>query len=116
MFKISNELLEKTNIYYGSRLNLPNEETLKASIDIFKLITSLNEHDTLIVVITGGGSSLLCMPEENITLTDVITLSKLLGESGASIIEMNIVRRAIDILKGGGIAMHSTAKNVSKSI
>lgn len=101
-----------TSVYYGTRSNIPNEETLKASSHIYQLITSLGNRDSLIVVITGGGSALLCLPEGNITMEDIIELSSLLSSAGASIEELNTVRRHMDILKGGGMAVLSNAKNV----
>lgn len=112
LFKIPLEFSNLTSVYYGSRSNIPNEETVKASGEIYRLITSLGNRDSLIVVITGGGSALLCLPAGDVTLGDIVDVTSSLSAAGASINELNIVRRQLDVLKGGGMALLSNAHNV----
>jgi glycerate 2-kinase len=61
--------------------------------------------DTLIInLISGGGSSLICMPVNGITLADKQETTRLLLESGAAIAEINCVRKHISEVKGGNLA------------
>jgi len=54
--------------------------------------------------ISGGTSSLLCLPEDGMTLEEILKIEKTLLLSGAPIKEINIVRMALSKLRGGGIA------------
>ena len=52
----------------------------------------------------GGGSALLSLPVPPLTLQDLITTTKSLAKAGADIVELNTVRKHLEILKGGGLA------------
>ncbi|XP_046818998.1 glycerate kinase-like [Vespa crabro] len=88
----------------GTVHNQPDNRSLKTTHDIIDLVESLTETDTLIVLVSGGGSALLYMPRPTIDSEDKIRLCKELQNSGADIKEVNVVRRKLSMVKGGGLA------------
>jgi glycerate 2-kinase len=68
------------------------------------LAAGLGVDDLLILLLSGGGSALLPLPAEGLRLVDKIRTTGLLLRSGASIGEINTVRRHLSRLKGGGLA------------
>ena len=71
---------------------------------ILDSIQALDEDDFVIVIITGGGSSLLPHPIQGISLAEKIELISDLSKAGADIVEINNVRRQLSLVKGGGLA------------
>mgnify|MGYP003878370435 FL=1 len=92
---------------------IPDVNSLKAGYEAFKLFKRIGENDLLIVLISGGGSALLVYPADNISLEDLIKTNDLLIKSGASIHEINIVRKHISRIKGGGIVKQCKGKILS---
>ncbi|CAH1174213.1 unnamed protein product [Phaedon cochleariae] len=88
----------------GARNNLPDEDAMRAANMIKDLAVSLTEEDLLIVLISGGGSALLPLPLPPITLEEKHDLIKTLAKKGATINEVNAVRKRLSLLKGGGLA------------
>ena len=80
---------------------VPDEAGLKAAARIADMVRGLTEDDLVIALISGGGSALLAAPAPDVTLDDKRLLSAALLKSGASISEMNCVRRHLSSLKGG---------------
>ena len=87
----------------------PNEQSLAAAQACFDLLDKANaEHARVIFLISGGGSAMIEWPiSEDITIADLRTASKALVNSGASIGEINAVRRAFSGVKGGRLAAHA---------
>jgi hydroxypyruvate reductase len=83
---------------------VPDAAGREAAQRILELATGLGEHDLLICLISGGGSALLALPAEGLTLEDKQAVSKALLKSGADIAEMNCVRKHLSALKGGRLA------------
>ncbi len=79
---------------------IPDENGLKAARLAFDLVRGLSEGDILLVLISGGGSALLPAPD-GITLRDKMFVTDLLLKSGATIQEINCVRKHLSFLKGG---------------
>jgi hydroxypyruvate reductase len=77
------------------------EQAAKRMLD---MVSGLGADDTVLCLISGGGSSLLPLPLEGITLEDKQAVSRALLASGASIGEMNCVRRHLSAIKGGRLA------------
>jgi len=67
--------------------------------------TTLTERDLVIVLVSGGGSSILCAPVSGLSLEDKIGTTRLLLASGATINEVNCVRKHLSAVKGGRLAM-----------
>ncbi|KAH0560273.1 hypothetical protein KQX54_003027 [Cotesia glomerata] len=84
--------------------NEPDNDTVSVTRDIIELVKSLNETDTLIVLISGGGSALLSMPKPPVTLDEKLNISRKLFNSGADIKEVNLVRQKLSVVKAGGLA------------
>ena len=80
---------------------VPDEAGLVASRRIAAMVTGLTADDLVIALISGGGSSLLVAPAPGLTLADKRAVNAALLVSGATINEMNCVRRHLSALKGG---------------
>ena len=87
---------------------VPDEAGLKAATRIRHLVQNLTADDLVIALVSGGGSSLLVAPLPGLTLADKQRVNTALLASGASIAEMNCVRRHLSAVKGGrlGAACH----------
>lgn len=92
---------------------IPNRAGLQAAKQITALVGSLTAHDLLIVLLSGGASSLLPAPVAGLTLADKQRTTDLLLRSGASINEINAVRKHLSQLKGGGLARCTKATIVT---
>ncbi|NXI29960.1 GLCTK kinase, partial [Sterrhoptilus dennistouni] len=95
----------KIQVIEGAKNNLPDEEALKGAAAILELAKGLTADDLLLVLISGrGGSALLPAPIPPIILKEKEKLTKMLASRGAAIQELNIVRKTLSMLKGGGLA------------
>ncbi|HMC16027.1 MAG TPA: glycerate kinase [Albitalea sp.] len=83
---------------------VPDEAGLHATERIRRLVNGLSADDLVIALISGGGSSLLVAPGQGLTLADKQAVNTALLECGASISEMNCVRRHLSATKGGRLA------------
>ncbi|EJF91724.1 hypothetical protein MEG_01778 [Bartonella tamiae Th307] len=83
---------------------VPDENGLKASQIIMKLVENLHENDLVITLISGGGSALLPAPCVGLTLEDEILINDALLKSGAPIGVMNTIRKQFSQIKGGRLA------------
>jgi hydroxypyruvate reductase len=93
---------------------LPDEAGLRAAEAIAHIVTGLSADDLVIALISGGGSSLLAAPLPGLTLADKQAVGAALLKSGATISEINCVRRHLSSLKGGRLgALCAPAKLVS---
>ena len=90
---------------------IPDPRSLLAGERTLEFVSTLEVDDTLVCLISGGGSALVTAPY--IPLQDLQTLTSLLLGSGARIDEINTLRRHLDRLKGGGLARATKAKIVS---
>jgi len=83
---------------------VPDENSLLAGKLGVELAEKVGEDDILLVLISGGGSALFLLPEDEISLEDKIRTNELLLKSGARIYEINTVRKHISAVKGGKLA------------
>jgi hydroxypyruvate reductase len=83
---------------------VPDENGVKGTQKILDLLHSAGEKDLIFSVISGGGSALLPHPEENMTLSEKQEITRQLLACGASIDEINAVRKHIASSKGGQMA------------
>lgn len=81
---------------------VPDERSINAALKIKSRLIELKKEDVVLLLLSGGGSALACLPEKGITLEDIQLVTSSLLLSGASINEMNAVRKKLDIFKGGG--------------
>jgi len=80
----------------------PSEANIEAGKKIYELIEKSTEEDLIIVLVSGGGSALLCYPESE--YKQGAKLYDTFLESGKTISEINTVRKHLSLLKGGGLA------------
>ncbi len=111
-----------TRVYVGGH-PLPNEAGLNASKEVLKLVDHATAEDLFICVMSGGSSALMSFPVEGISLQEEINTTNVLLKSGASIAEINSVRRHISRVNGGRLAMKIAEKgaellgiNISDSV
>ena len=83
---------------------VPDAAGLQASERILALTQGLGADDLVLCLISGGGSALLTLPAEGLTLADKQRINKDLLNSGANITEMNCVRKHLSRIKGGRLA------------
>ncbi len=83
---------------------VPDERGLDAARRIVSIAGDADERDLIIALISGGASSLLPLPPDGISLDDKRAATQLLLKSGASISEMNAVRKHLSLIKGGLLA------------
>ena len=79
---------------------VPNKESVRAGKAVLKFVNNRSNKDLIIFLISGGGSSLISVPDE-ITLSDKKHVTKLLLRCGATINEFNCVRKHLSQIKGG---------------
>ena len=83
---------------------VPDAAGLQAAERMLALLKGLSPKDTVLCLISGGGSALLPLPLKGITLADKQAINQSLLKSGATISEMNCVRRHLSAIKGGRLA------------
>ncbi|WLI90799.1 glycerate kinase [Massilia sp. R2A-15] len=83
---------------------VPDQAGMDAARRILGLVQGLTADDLVICLISGGGSSLLVLPGDDLELADKQEINKALLRSGATIGEMNCVRRHLSAIKGGRLA------------
>jgi len=83
---------------------LPNSKGLKGAREISALLSTVRDGDLVFCLISGGGSALLPMPAGEINLQEKMELTKSLLLSGATINEINAVRKHVSDIKGGRLA------------
>jgi hydroxypyruvate reductase len=83
---------------------VPDAAGMRAAERILELVANLREDDLVLCLISGGGSALLPLPAQGLTLDLKQDVSRALLASGASISEINCVRRHLSAIKGGRLA------------
>ena len=91
---------------------IPDESSVRAAKELVNLIQELDGRDLLICAISGGGSALLSLPAEPLTIEDKGRVAQLLMNAGAAITELNTVRKHLSAIKGGWLAKHSSAGKI----
>lgn len=84
---------------------IPDKNGMRAASRMLRLASDLNETDTVIFLLSGGGSSLLSLPASGISFEDKQTITNELLKSGATIHEINTVRKHLSAIKGGRLAV-----------
>lgn len=92
---------------------VPNRAGLRAAAQLRTMVGALTARDLVIVLLSGGASSLLPAPVPGISLADKQKTTQLLLRSGATIQEVNAVRKHLSLLKGGGLASSTKARIVT---
>ena len=83
---------------------LPDSRGISGTQNIIDLLHTTNEQDLIIFLISGGGSALLTSPANGISIEDLQKLTSALLSCGATIQEINYIRKHLDTVKGGQLA------------
>jgi hydroxypyruvate reductase len=83
---------------------VPDENSVAAARAVLQMVNGLSPGDTVLCLLSGGGSSLLCLPAEGITLADKQRLNESMLRAGMPIGAINTVRRHASAIKGGRLA------------
>jgi glycerate 2-kinase len=94
----------KVTLNEGAANNIPDKAAEKGARDIYEMACRAHKDDLLIVLISGGGSALLPLTAECIALDEKKVTTGMLSKSGATINELNAVRKHISTIKGGLLA------------
>jgi glycerate 2-kinase len=95
---------------------VPDPAGLEAGRRMLDLVGALSKHDLLIVLLSGGASSLLPVPAQGLSLADKQETTQLLLRSGATIQEINTVRKHLSSLKGGRLAAATKAHVITLAL
>jgi hydroxypyruvate reductase len=91
---------------------VPDAAGERAAQSILSMVAGLGADDLVICLISGGGSALLSLPAPGLSLDDKQAVNRALLKSGATIREMNCVRRHLSAIKGGRLAAHCAPAQV----
>ena len=83
---------------------VPDANSERAGQALLKLVAMADKHDPVLFLISGGGSALACVPAAGISLDEKLKLHQFLLRSGASIEQINTVRKHVSAIKGGRLA------------
>ena len=95
---------------------VPNEAGLQGTSRILDLVDGLREGDLALVLISGGASALLVQPVPGVSLADLQRLTEALLRSGATIGEVNTVRKHLSQVKGGRLAQRITQRGAQAAV
>lgn len=83
---------------------IPDENTINSTKKVVELVMNLGQEDTILFLVSGGGSALFELPVEGISLEELKKVTDLLLKSGANIVEINTIRKRLSQVKGGKFA------------
>ena len=97
---------------FNPRHPKPDQTSVKAAKEVMKFVENKKSGELIIFLVSGGGSSLLAMPDD-ITLDDKIHVTNLLLKSGVTIQEVNCVRKHLSKIKGGKLVESMKCDGIS---
>ena len=83
---------------------VPDERSSRAALEVLGLGRAVDDRTLVLILISGGGSALLCAPAPGLAVADKAATTELLLASGATIQEVNCVRKHLSAIKGGRLA------------
>ena len=89
---------------------VPDQAGMDGAKEVLALTNQLEQGDVFIALVSGGGSSLLTLPQEGISIDDMRQTTEALLRSGAPIEEMNVVRKHLSAILGGNLARAAIAR------
>ena len=98
---------------YESGHPMPDASGMKAANNFISNINDLNKDDLLLCLISGGGSSLMSVPQDGLNMNDLKDITKNLLNCGAEISEINTVRKHLSKIHGGKIPLYTKAKIIT---
>ena len=97
----------KTIRYLAGTHPMPSEQNVEATREIVALLKGLRQSDLVLVIVSGGGSTLLCLPDGIGTCRDEAAVLQALFRAGAPIQEINTVRKHLSLARGGHLAAYA---------
>ena len=98
---------ENFRVYQGNH-PLPGEDSVFAGEEVIKYLAEFDTQEAVLFLISGGASALVTHPVYAVELADLVEATQLLLDCGASIDEINTVRKHLDDCKGGGLAAYTS--------
>jgi glycerate-2-kinase len=95
-------VLKKIRSFAGTH-PYPSEVNISLTEQVLNMVKGVTERDLVLVLVSGGGSSLLCLPHD-MSCETLINITKTLTKKGADIFELNTVRKHFSEIQGGGLA------------
>ncbi|TWB89965.1 hydroxypyruvate reductase [Bradyrhizobium macuxiense] len=92
---------------------VPDDSSKAAALRMLRAVEGLSADDLVIALMSGGGSALMTLPASPMTLADKQAVNRALLASGATIAEMNIVRKHLSAIKGGRLALAARPAHVT---
>lgn len=93
-------------------LNWPTEAAVLGTKQILQRVRQATQRDSVICLLSGGGSALLVAPRAGVTLADKQAVAREIASAGGNIVQLNTVRRALSEVKGGGLARACGARQM----
>ena len=97
---------------FNSNHPKPDKTSVKAAKEVMNFVENKKNKELIIFLVSGGGSSLLAMPDE-ITLSDKVHVTDLLLKSGSTIQEFNCIRKHLSKIKGGKLVQNMKCDGIS---
>jgi glycerate 2-kinase len=91
---------------------IPDESCVNGTAELVGLLGTTGPRDLVVVVLSGGGSALMLLPADGITLADMQQTTDVLLRAGATINELNTIRKHLEQAKGGGLARMAAPSDV----
>ena len=95
---------------------VPDRRSLQAAVKSLQLARDIGTDDLLLFLVSGGGSSLMCLPSDGLSLEEKRKLNRQLLASGASISQINCIRKHLSKVKGGRLATACDARVVTLAV
>jgi hydroxypyruvate reductase len=108
-------LPDRTEWFSGGHPH-PTSESVRGARRALEVAMHADTSDVVLVLLSGGGSALMALPADGVTLDDKLQTAKLLMEHGGDIYELNTVRKHLSAIKGGQLAAASRAQTVTLAI
>lgn len=102
--------------YFEGTHPMPSEQNVEAAQAVIETLQATTERDVVICLISGGGSTLLCLPEEGSTCIEEEAMISTLYEKGAPIQEINTLRKHTSLARGGHLAAYAYPATVTSLI
>ena len=87
----------------------PDENSIRGAVRALEIVKEATENDTVLLLLSGGGSALFEIPADGLTLSDIQDVTGQLLACGADITEINVIRKKLSAVKGGKFASQISA-------
>lgn len=95
---------------------LPSEGSMEGARRALEIARATREGDLLLVLLSGGGSALMALPADTLTLADKQQTARVLMDHGADIYELNTVRKHLSAIKGGRLAAVASGATITLAV